>query len=581
METTDGMTEARAFITQALADWKVPGMAVGVVRDGQVMLAEGFGVRNVAGKLPVTPHTLFAIGSATKAFTATAVGILVSDSTLDWDKPVREYLPSFRLADPFASERMTPRDLLTHRSGLPRHDLMWYNSSATRQELFDRLRHLEPGKDFRTTFQYQNLMYMTAGYLAGVVSGGTWEDLVRERIFTPLGMSGANFRVADSQRTEDYAQPYQERHEQVGVIPFRPIDTIGPAGSINASLSDMLAWLRLQLDHGSHNGTQVIAASDLAQMHAPQMVVQDAQFRMLFQADLLSYGLGWFIQSYKGHLLIHHGGNIDGFTALVSFMPDDNTGIVVLSNLNGTLAPTVVAYTLYDQLLGLAPTDWNGQLKQVDAQLKAAIEQGKATTAADRQPGTQPSHPLAAYAGEYAHPGYGLARVELDGERLRLTYNDLHFAMEHYHYDTFTIANEQQEIHMQLTFQLDARGNIARFAVPLEPSVADIVFARQPDQRMRTRDFLERFAGEYTMMSIPVRIVLRGEDTLVASLPGQPDLELVPYEGTTFTVKGQEAISIRFVVEMDGQVHEAQLIQPGATLTLQRSMPATPPASPA
>jgi CubicO group peptidase (beta-lactamase class C family) len=573
METADELANLRAYIDATRADWKVPGMAVGIVRDGRVTLAEGFGLRNAADGLPVTPRTLFAIGSATKAFTATAVGILVSDGKLAWDTPVREFLPSFKLADPFASERMTPRDLLTHRSGLPRHDLMWYNSSATRQELFDRLRYLEPSKDLRTTFQYQNLMYMTAGYLAGVVSGGMWEDVVRERIFTPLGMTSANFSVARSQQSPDYSLPYQEKHEQVGVIPFRPIDTIGPAGSINASLDGMLQWLRLQLDHGRHNDRQIIAASDLAQMHAPQMVVQDAQFRMLFQADLLSYGLGWFIQSYKGHLMVQHGGNIDGFTTLVSFLPQDGIGIVILSNLNGTLAPTVVTYTLYDRLLGLAPSDWNGQLKQVDAQLKAAIEQGKATTQADRQPDTHPSHPLAAYAGEYAHPGYGVASVEPDGEALRLSYNALPFTMTHYHYDTFEIANDQSEVRMKLTFQVDAQGRIARLALPLEPSVADIVFVRQPDRRMRQRAFLERFTGDYSMLTIPARVALRGEDALVVSVPGQPDQELVPYDGTTFTVKGQEAISVRFVMGDDGQVREALLIQPGATLTLTRVEP--------
>lgn len=570
---TDGMAAMRASITQALAGSKVPGLAVGIVRDGRVILAEGVGRRNVALDLPVTPQTLFAIGSATKAFTATSVGILASDNQLDWDRPVRDYLPTFKLADTFATERMTPRDLLTHRSGLPRHDLMWYNSSASRQELFDRLRYLEPSKDFRTTFQYQNLMFMTAGHLVGVVSDGTWEDFVRARILAPLQMTSANFSVAQSQTSADFALPYKEQKEEVNAIPFRPIDTIGPAGSINASLTDMLQWLRLQLDRGQRDGTQIIAARDLAQMHAPQMVVRDAQFRMLFQADLLSYGLGWFIQSYKGRVMIHHGGNIDGFSALISFIPQDHIGIVVLSNLDGTLTPTAVTYSLYDQLLGLPPTDWNAQIKQVEQQTKAALAQGKATTQADRKPDTQPSHPLAAYAGEYQHPGYGAALVELDGAALRLTYNAIAFAMEHYHYDTFVITHEQLDVHMKLTFQLDAQGNISRLSLPLEPSVADIIFARLPDKRMRERGFLERLTGEYTMLNIPVRVALRGEDTLVVSLPGQADQELVPYEGTTFTLKGGDAVSVRFVVAPDGQIHEAQLIQPGATLTLQRANP--------
>src|SRR5271165_741007 len=193
------------FANLALKDWKCDGFAIAIVQDGKVILSKGYGLRDVKKNLPVTEKTLFAIGSATKSFTVTAMGTLVDQGKLDWDKPVRDYLPDFRLWDQFATERMTPRDLVTHRSGLPRHDLMWYNSPFSREELFARLRYLEPNKDFRTTFQYQNLMFMTAGYLAGHVAGTTWEQLVRKSIFEPLGMKGSNFSVTDSLKSADYS----------------------------------------------------------------------------------------------------------------------------------------------------------------------------------------------------------------------------------------------------------------------------------------------------------------------------------------------------------------------------------------
>ncbi|MFQ6032023.1 MAG: serine hydrolase domain-containing protein, partial [Candidatus Zixiibacteriota bacterium] len=215
-----------------MKEWKVPGLAISIVKEDKVIYTKGFGFRDVKKGLKVTPHTLFAIGSCTKAFTAVAMGFLVDEGKLDWDKPVREYLPSFKLKDPFASERMTPRDLVCHRSGLPRHDLVWYNSSTSREELTHRLQYLEPSKDFRTTYQYQNLMFMTAGYMVGKIAGKTWEEFVRERILEPLGMEESNFSVEDSKKAPDFALPYfKDKQERVIEIPFRNIDNVGPAGS--------------------------------------------------------------------------------------------------------------------------------------------------------------------------------------------------------------------------------------------------------------------------------------------------------------------------------------------------------------
>src|SRR5258706_9571763 len=207
-DTKPGLDGIDGFAAQALKDWKCAGFAIAVIQDGKVIYSKGYGLRDVKRSQPVTTKTLFAIGSSTKSFTVTSLGVLADQGKLDWDKPVREYMPEFKMMDTFASERMTPRDLVTHRSGLPRHDMMWYNSPFTRKDVIARLQYLEPSKDFRTTFQYQNLMYLTAGYLAARVSDMPWEDHVRKTIFAPLGMSSSNFSVNDSQKTSDYSLPY-------------------------------------------------------------------------------------------------------------------------------------------------------------------------------------------------------------------------------------------------------------------------------------------------------------------------------------------------------------------------------------
>jgi CubicO group peptidase (beta-lactamase class C family) len=256
-----------------LREWSVPGMAIVVVKDGEVIHRRGYGLRDVERNLPVTTDTIFAIGSSSKAFTTMALGLLADEGKLDWETPVKTYIPTFKLHDQFATDRMTPLDLVCHRSGMPRHDLMWYNSPRSRKEIFDRLQYLQPNKDFRSIWQYQNLMYLTAGYLVEVISGKTWEEFVKERIFLPLGMANSNLSVNDSQRAADFSLPYQEKDEQIEVMEFRNIDAVGPAGSINAPITDMTQWLLLHLGKGAVGEKRLIAEGQIARMHAPQMVM--------------------------------------------------------------------------------------------------------------------------------------------------------------------------------------------------------------------------------------------------------------------------------------------------------------------
>lgn len=557
------------FVNAALQAWNVPGLAIAVVKDGEVAYMKGFGNRDVDQKLPVTPKTLFAIGSCSKAFTTFVMGTLVDEGKLEWEKPVRDYIPWFKLYDPSTAERITPRDLVTHRSGLPRHDAVWYNNlGASREELVRRLAYLEPSADLRAKWQYNNLMFLTAGYLVETVTGKTWEDAVRERIFTPLGMGRSNFSVLDSQKSDDFALPYREKDDKLEKIPFRPITNMGPAGSINSSVEDMAQWLKVQSGGGKLDGKAVIKADTLADIQAPHMAMGQPPERPEISAG--DYGLGWMIDVYRGHKRVHHGGGIDGFISQVHVFPQDGLGIVVLTNSETGLS-SIVAQSAADRLLKLEPIDWNGEALARRAKGKAAVKEAKAKKETVRVPDTRPSHPLADYAGEYFHPGYGPLKVELQGEKLRVIYNGMTAPLGHWHYDVFTALETQDEVlaDTKFNFATDVSGNIASVSAPMEPSVKDAVFVRKPEARLSDPAYLQKFLGEYELAGVMAKIGLKG-NALTLSVPGQPEYTLVPDLGGVFHLKEFSVIQVRFVLDDKGNVTGLESRQPEGVYTAKK-----------
>ncbi|MGD8536091.1 MAG: serine hydrolase, partial [Candidatus Aminicenantes bacterium] len=424
------------IIERGLESLNNPGIAVAIVKDDEVIYAKGFGYRDVENKVPMTADSLMAIGSASKAFTTFTMGTLVDDGKLDWTTPVREYIPWFRLYDPFATERMTPRDLVTHRSGLPRHDAMWYNNyTASREEFVRRLAHLKPTADLRERYQYNNLMFLTAGYLIEVLTEKTWEDAVRARILTPLEMKRTNFSVEDSQKDTDHALPYREYKDKIEKVPFRNISNIGPAGSINSSVNEMSHWLLVHLNQGKYEGKQIINPQTVLDMHLVHMPTGGTPTTPeITPAD---YGLGWFVDMYRGHRRVRHGGNIDGFSALVCMLPDDGVGIVALTNKNGSPLPELLARHAFDLLLERETKDWIGQTAERIAKGKDMQKEAEEKKATRRITGTVHAHDMADYAGDYAHPGYGDLKVLLEESHLAFTYNGITTPLEHWHYETF------------------------------------------------------------------------------------------------------------------------------------------------
>ncbi len=560
-----------AVVEKAVADWNVPGAGLAVVAGGKVVLAEGFGHRDLEQDLPMTADSLFAIGSTTKAFTATVLGMLSDDGVVDWDSPLRTYLPGFRLHDPVAGELITPRDLVTHRSGLPRHDLLWYNNhEITRAEVVERLAHLEPSADLREKFQYNNLMFLTAGYLVGQLTGGTWEQAVHARILEPLGMTRTNFSVADSRQDPDHALPYRENDDDaLERIPFRPIDLVGPAGSLNSSVREMSRWLLFNLAGGVTGDDRLINASTLADVHSPHMTTGATPERP--QISQATYGLGWMIDSYRGHRRIHHGGGIDGFVTSVMLFPDDDLGLVSFTN-RGSGLPRILNQHAADLALGLDAIDWNGEALGRRAEAKEASEEAEEKKQATRRTGTRPSRELAEYAGDYHHPGYGTLAILLEDDALSMSFNGITSPLEHWHYEVWNgaeVEGDKTFEDQKLIFRGDLDGEIVAVEAAFEPQVDAIAFEKRPDARLFDPDYLRRLAGVYRLAGQNVTVELSG-GVLTATVPGQPRFTLAPQVSGRFVLEEYSLVSIDFAVEGDGEATAVTFYQSNGVFEAER-----------
>jgi CubicO group peptidase (beta-lactamase class C family) len=559
------------FVTAAMKEWNVPGAAIAIVHSNHVVIAKGYGFRDVERKLPVTSNTLFAIGSTTKAFTTFLMGTLVDEGKLAWDKPVREFLPEFRLSDPRTTELITPRDLVTHRSGLPRHDLVWYNNTtSTREEVVQRLAHLEATETLRAKFQYNNLMYLAAGHLVEHVTGKSWEANVRERILRPLNMTNSNFSVRESTNTADFALPYEEKEERVRDIAFRNIDLVGPAGSINSSVAEMSRWLLVNLNKGKFGKQQLIQPSTLADIHSPQMPMGVSPERPEISQPV--YTLGWAIQSYRGHRRLSHGGGIDGFITHVTVLPDDQLGVVVFANLNKTSLPGVLANHTLDRALNLKAIDWKAEALTRRKKSKESDREAKTTKQSARKTGTKPSHQREDYVGTYEHPGYGELAVNLRSNEFVAVINAMSIPLEHWHYDVFNaVENGADEIvaNKKFNFATDENGNISSVALRFDGAAKEILFTKKVDPRLSDTNYIARFVGEYDLSGYSMNVSLSG-DNLRLDIPGERQYQLVPNLDGGFTLKEQSQFSLKFAADEQDKTTAALLHRPEGVVTAKR-----------
>ena len=560
------------WLESARVAWDVPGIAVVCVRGGEVVSIEARGMRDVEQALPVTPDTLFAIGSSTKAFTALGLGSFVEEGHVSWDDPVRDVLPEFRLHTSLDSDAVTLRDLVTHRTGLPRHDAVWYgHSSMERRGLLERLPHLEPTARLRETWQYNNLMFVVAGIVIEELAGESWEDALRARLLTPLGMNRTVFSVTDAQEDADHALPYRIDDNKPVRIPYRRIENVGPAGSIQSSVRDMAQWLKLWLGNGEVDGKRVAKEATLAEQRTPAMLMLG--FDLEQDVMPIGYGHGWMIDLYRGHVRVHHGGAIDGFTAMVAFVPKEAVGVVVFANTNSGL-PGIAAQHALDRLLGLESKDWSGLALATRDAAKALADtqaEGGDDSAPPRRADASPPRPLDEYVGIYEHKGYGRVVIELDGDALKLTSEDLSSRLEPWHFEVFRFAKEEGSMlsGQLVRFECDFDGEVAALSSRAEVMLEPLRFARLPDERLTDPAYLARYVGRYSLGGVIVRVELRGE-TLTTTVPGQPTYDLEPRRLGEFELANLSGFRLRFEPTGDAPVETAVFVQPNGTFRAKR-----------
>lgn len=460
---------------------RTPGAAIAIVADGESIFSKGYGYRDVEAKLPMTAETIYPIASTSKAMNTTILGMLVDDGVLSWDAPVQSYLPSFRLGDPHTSAQVTLRDLVTMRTGLPRHDWLWMGNPIDRAVLVERIRYVELSAGFRERYQYNNLTATAAGYIAEIVTGQTWEELVQQRIVQPLRMSNTGFVLP---RTGNVTVSYHENtHRELLVTKRLATEVTAPSGgAIHSTVEDMTRWTVFNMNGGTVDGRPLIALRTLKDIHSSQVVVGSDPAAPSPKA---TYSLGWFVDSYNGYDRLSHGGYLHDVSSEVMLFPERGIGIVSFINFGPPRLARLLNEHALDLLMGLEPehtiedklSEYEGQIKKTRAR-NASVPRVENTT---------PSHAPTDHVGTYSHPGYGEIEIHAKGDELSFKRHDLMLRLEHWHYDAWVVgANDLFEIHKPhafdptnlIQFETSSSGKVAALSIRLEPAVAPIRFAK-------------------------------------------------------------------------------------------------------
>ncbi len=481
-----------SFVAKALKTFQVPGLSVAIVKDGKTVLAKGYGVRKMGNPTPVDENTLFGIGSNTKAFTSAALASLVDEGKLSWDDRVYERLPGFQMYDPYVSHEMTIRDLLTHRSGMGLGEgdlLFWPHSTFTREDIIYRLRFMKPASSFRSRFAYDNLLYIAAGQIIPAVTGKSWEDYIRGRILLPLGMATTNLSNAAFKPGDNYAWPHSKLDGKLQVIDFINLDNAGPAGSINSSAAEMAKWVTLQLNRGKFPDgdarARLFSERQSREMWSAQTIlpVDEGSGPLAgLNTKFADYGLGWGLRDYHGRKLVGHTGGVSGFVSRVMLVPEENLGVVILTNAEEEGAFDSILFHLLDSYFAVSSTDWIAAFKAAkDEREKAAAQ---VMIDFDKRPDVaKPSLPLNEYAGVYKDAWYGPASIRLENAGLVFTLDHTPKAvadLQIWQYDTFKAHFRDRTIEDAfVTFTLNPVGRVDHFTMVAVSPLADFSFDYQ------------------------------------------------------------------------------------------------------
>jgi len=469
---------SREYVEKELKRYNTPGMGIGVIKDGEVLLNTGFGYKNLEKKTEIDGNTVWGIASCSKSFTSTLIGKLVDEGILDFDRPIKEYLPDFQMYDETATRECTLRDMMCHRTGMHSYDAVWSDPTAEdREDLWKRLRYLKPNRPFRISAQYNNLMFDMAAHVAEKVTGRTWDELIKEKIFEPLGMKNSSTSIEDLRHHPDAITPYWPGKD--GPFPVEPwnVDVGAPAGGINSTINDMLKYLQFHIDNGSINGEQYISSEIMRDLHMQNMRYTLWPWHFEETAPIGGYAMGWYNDVYRGNPMYWHLGEIEGSGTMQVVLPRKKIGIIVYNNLHAPdiLIQCSVVYTIIDNLLGLDPIDWSEKMWSV-RHIKGNMHSSwEFDFLGDSQvKGTSPSHQLSAYTGEYEDPGHGRLTVCEEEGQLVCRFRGFKHELEHYHYDVFRAEKIKMDTVVVTT-------SIAFHTNPLDGSIDGLEFMLYDD----------------------------------------------------------------------------------------------------
>lgn len=554
---------------------KAAGFAVAIVEGDKIIYAKGFGYSDYENKVPANANTLFAIGSSTKAFTSALMGLHRDDDKLSFNDSPLKHVPGLEFYNNELNNNIIIKDLMRHSTGLPRHDGAWYYfPSHDKGTLVTKMQYHEPFTGVRQQWYYNNFGFLLQGVITEKVTGESWEKNIEDKFFKPLGMNRSRTTIDGLKNSTNAALGYTlDKNRNIEKMDYYDIAGMSPAGSINSSVNDMSKWLMTWINDGKYREEQIIPEGYVKEAMSSQMVVSAG-----YPSDELpdvfnsNYGYGWFIHSYKGHYMVEHGGNIDGFSANVALYPTDNIGIVVLANQNGSAVPRLIRNIAADYILKVDKTEWAKKHKEDLEKMLEAQEEAKEDTETSNVKGTKPSHIKLDYTGAYEHKGYGKFDIIVENDSLFSELDDERLYLNHFHYDTFELLDikdgkidtTQIGKSVKITFSTNESGDIDYGRIGIEPTLDPIAFKRAPNTIDIEAKTLEQYVGKYDLMGTEIKVYIKNENVLYAFVPNQPEYELVPASEHKFNLKILDGYKVEFIPK-DGKISEVKFIQPNGT----------------
>lgn len=557
-------------LNEILEITKSAGFAVAVVKGNEIIYSKGFGYRDYENKIPVDNNTLFAIGSSTKAFTSSILGQLRKEDKLSFDESPIKYVPDLKFFNDEMNNSIVIKDLMSHRTGLPRHDWSWYVfPTYDKDSLMRRIEFQEPFTGVRKQWYYNNFMFLTQGVIAERITGKSWEENMYERLLKPLKMTRSNLSIKELRKADNVALGYEIVDEKISKMDYYRIAGMSPAGSMNSSVNEMSNWLMTWLNKGKFEGNEIIPEAYINEAMSSQMVINgalpDDEFPDIHMA---TYGYGWMLSSYKGHYRVEHGGNIDGFSADVIFFPSDSIGIVVLANQNGSSVPSLVRNTIADRLINVESTDWIKRYKDRKAKQEDVEEEVEAAPIQKKQ---APQHQPKDFTGFYENLGYGQFEIIVENDSLFAVLPLWKLYLEHKHFDiynSYKVTDEgidTSDEGLAFNFQIDNEGEIYNLKLKIEPTLEPLEFIRKPKTIDVEETTLQSYVGEYDLSGTILKTYIKEKNSLYLFIKGQPEYELLPTDKHKFSFKVLDGFKVEFIENKEGEIGEIKVIQPNGT----------------